>query len=69
MRLTVEIPDDDENLYTLAYPDVAALGFTSAEHIEKFMAEGGGTAGHWFVYLGAMSANLVRAVEPLPIDA
>jgi hypothetical protein len=65
IRLTLAIPENDVNLYELAYPAVEALGFTSQAVIDSFLSEGGGTAGHWFVYCGILPAAYIRAVERL----
>lgn len=63
VMLTLEIPDDDLNLYALDFSSCAALGFTSQANVDDFMALGGGVPGEWFVYYGDMPSDYIVACQ------
>lgn len=62
-RIVLEIPKNDKNIYPMAYPDIAALGFTDQANIDVFLAFGGGTVEEWCVYLGVVPAKYIVDVQ------
>ena len=64
-RIVLEIPENDENIYPMVYPDIAALGFTDQGNIDEFLALAGGTLKEWCVYLGVVPAKYIVDVQDI----
>lgn len=64
-RIQLEIDPTDERLFLLAFPDVQELGFTSQEHVDQFMQEGGGAPGEWCIFRGTIPEELIVTIDKL----
>lgn len=62
-RIHLEVPENDENLYMLKHPDIAALGFEDQPHIDEFVTIGGGIATDWRIYLGLVPAAYIVNID------
>jgi hypothetical protein len=62
-RIHLEIPETDDCLFLLEYPDVGELGFTSQPQVERFIELGGGVPGDWLIYRGVVPVRYIVAVD------